>query len=72
MIAAHDMMTRLLVSARLLAPDGSKPARGPAKALAQACKCNNYTDLLTTFTAARRTVAESWKTIFDCDLEIEE
>ena len=72
MIGAYDVMTRLLVAARLLAPEGTKPPRGPSKALAQACKCSNYTDLLTKFTAARRTVAESWKRILDCELEIEE
>lgn len=70
LLEAHDMMTRLLVSARLLAPDLAKPARGPAAALANACNCRNYTDLTGTFTAARRTVAQCWKDIFEIELEI--
>src|SRR3546814_11071899 len=39
--AAHDLMTRLLVSARLLAPDLALPPQAAALALARACKPEN-------------------------------
>ncbi len=69
---AHDLMTRLLVSARLLAPDGVKPASGAAVALAKACKCADYSDLLRRFSEARQIVAANWKEIFDVKLETPE
>ncbi|WP_209348960.1 bifunctional [glutamine synthetase] adenylyltransferase/[glutamine synthetase]-adenylyl-L-tyrosine phosphorylase [Pontixanthobacter sp. CEM42] len=69
---AHDLMTRLLVSARLLAPDGVKPASSAAVALAKACKCADYSDLLRRFSEARQIVAASWKEIFDVKLETPE
>ncbi|MDN3646760.1 bifunctional [glutamine synthetase] adenylyltransferase/[glutamine synthetase]-adenylyl-L-tyrosine phosphorylase [Pontixanthobacter aestiaquae] len=72
LIDTHDLMTRLLVSARLLAPDGQKPASGAAAALAKACSCADYTDLLSRFREARRVVAASWNEIFDVRLETPE
>ncbi|MXO91556.1 bifunctional [glutamine synthetase] adenylyltransferase/[glutamine synthetase]-adenylyl-L-tyrosine phosphorylase [Pontixanthobacter aquaemixtae] len=68
-VHAHDMLTRLLVSARLLAPDLSEPARGPAKALANACNCASYNDLVSAFDAARGAVADCWRRTFDVKLE---
>lgn len=68
MRAAHDLMTRLLVSARLLAPDLQEPAEQAARALARACRADNYAGLLAEFARARRVVAQGWQDIFRLDI----
>ncbi len=70
LLDAYHMMTRLLVSARLLAPDLDRPAPGAAAVLAQSCNCQDLDALLRVFTAARRCVAAHWQDIFDLELEI--
>jgi len=67
---AHDLMTRMLVAARLLSPDFARPAPASAKALAQACGCDNFDSLLQEFAAARRAVADAWAQIFNNPLEL--
>lgn len=67
--AAHDLMTRMLVASRLLAPDLQLPAPAATKVLAQACGCDSGTSLLHQFELARQRVAHSWKVILDTDLE---
>lgn len=69
---AHDFMTRLLVSARLLAPDLSEPPAAAASALAKACGCDGYGELLERLAIARQSVAAVWEDIFDERLEFEE
>lgn len=66
---AHNLMIRMLVGARLLAPDLKLPAPAATQVLAQACGCDSGTSLLHHFTLARRSVAESWKAILGTDLE---
>jgi glutamate-ammonia-ligase adenylyltransferase len=69
---AHDLMTRILVSARLLAPDLAEPPPTAAQALAKACKANDFADLLRQLADARRMVASAWAQNFGIELEIEE
>jgi len=69
---AHDLMIRMLVAARLLAPDLKLPAPAATKVLAQACGCESGTSLLHRFALARQSVARSWKSILDTDLETTE
>ena len=64
----HALMSRMLVAGRLLAPDGREPPPGGARALARACTCASYADLLQAFDAARQRVAEVWKQILGTDI----
>ncbi|MBC2664477.1 bifunctional [glutamine synthetase] adenylyltransferase/[glutamine synthetase]-adenylyl-L-tyrosine phosphorylase [Novosphingobium flavum] len=69
--AAHDRLTRLLVSVRLLAPDGEEPAEGPRAALAKACGCDDWQAVLTSFAEARAVVRSAWGEVFGEELESE-
>ena len=70
LIEAHDLMTRLLVAGRLLAPDLQTPSPTAALALARACRCENFDALLQSLTEARHGVAEAWAGILGERLEI--
>lgn len=69
--AAQLVLIRLLVSARLLAPDGGEPAGAAREALARACMAQDYDALLEDFASARRAVAAAWQDVFGEQLEIE-
>jgi glutamate-ammonia-ligase adenylyltransferase len=64
----YDLMSRMLVAGRLLAPDGREPPPGGARALARACGCETYADLLQAFDEARQRVAGVWKQILGTDI----
>ncbi|WP_296719498.1 bifunctional [glutamate--ammonia ligase]-adenylyl-L-tyrosine phosphorylase/[glutamate--ammonia-ligase] adenylyltransferase [Erythrobacter sp.] len=66
--APYDLMSRMLVAGRLLAPDGREPPAGGARALARACRCETYEDLLQAFGAARHRIAQAWKQILGTDI----
>lgn len=70
--SAHQLMTRLLVAGRLLAPDLSEPPPAAAKALAKACQTDTFSELLDEFRAARHEVALAWRDVFDMELEQDE
>ena len=70
-IGAHQLMTRLLVSTRLLAPDLQAPPAASARALARACQQESLDDLLHALTKARHGIATAWHKAFDSELEIE-
>jgi glutamate-ammonia-ligase adenylyltransferase len=67
--ARHDLLTRLLVAARLLAPDGQAPAEGAQRVLAAACGARDFAALLRAVEEARHGVVESWAATFGEDLE---
>jgi glutamate-ammonia-ligase adenylyltransferase len=67
--ANFDLLSRLLVSARLLAPDSQQPPRAAARALAEACRCEDYHGLLQALREARQSVAETWAETFGETLE---
>ncbi|MCP9221960.1 bifunctional [glutamate--ammonia ligase]-adenylyl-L-tyrosine phosphorylase/[glutamate--ammonia-ligase] adenylyltransferase [Erythrobacter sp. LQ02-29] len=69
---AHDFLTRLLVAARLLAPDLTIPTGPGGAVLARACGCESPTALLDRLANARRTVAAAWCETFGRELEQEE
>ncbi|ALE17678.1 Glutamate-ammonia-ligase adenylyltransferase [Altererythrobacter epoxidivorans] len=71
LVMHHDFMTRLLVAGRLLAPDLQQPSPAAAKALAEACRCEDYAALLQSFADARHGVAAAWADTFGEKLEIE-
>ena len=68
--AAHDVLTRMLVSIRLLAT-GSEELSEPARlALAKACGSGDWDSLLASLAEARGTVAAAWGQTFGETLEI--
>ncbi len=69
--AAHDAMTRLLVAARLLAPDSQVPPPGPRAALASACQCGDWQCVIDDFAQARGIVAQAWADTFGEPLELD-
>lgn len=70
LIAAHDDLTRLLVAARLLAPDGQEPPLAARGVLAKACGWSDWAALLAILHARRQAVAKAWGEILGEKLEI--
>ncbi|MEM8726352.1 MAG: glutamine-synthetase adenylyltransferase, partial [Pseudomonadota bacterium] len=70
LIAAYDLMTRILVAGRLLAPDGMEPPQAAARSMARACHARDYQDLLRALGEARHEVAKAWDAILGHRLEI--
>jgi glutamate-ammonia-ligase adenylyltransferase len=68
---AHDRLTRLLVAARLLAPDSEEPPSGPRAALAAACGYANWDSVTAGFAAGRQIVANAWREVFGEELELD-
>ncbi len=69
--AAHDLMTRLLVVVRLVAPDGMFPPEASRAIVARSCGLESWDTLLGAVLAARRQVATAWVQVFEIALEIE-
>jgi glutamate-ammonia-ligase adenylyltransferase len=67
--AARALQGRLLVAARLLAPDGREPPEPAQAALARACGQDDYAALLQAFAEARHGVAATWADVFGETLE---
>jgi len=67
----HLDLTRILVAARLLAPDDDRPPPAAANALASACGCADYEALLAAIAAARHGIATQWEAVFGQKLETE-
>ncbi|MEM6585476.1 MAG: glutamine-synthetase adenylyltransferase, partial [Pseudomonadota bacterium] len=64
----YDLLTRMLVALRLLAPGGGEPPMCAAGALAKACQASDYAALLDSFTAARGRVCALWNQTFGADI----
>jgi len=67
----HLALTRVLVAARLLAPDSDRPSPPASQALASACGCTDYEALLQAIAQARQAVAAQWHAVFGEKLEID-
>lgn len=59
----YDLMSRMLVAGRLLAPGNSEPPTYAAGALALACEQSSYAGLLQAFAEARQRVRRGWSSI---------
>jgi glutamate-ammonia-ligase adenylyltransferase len=68
--AAHDLLARLLIVVRLVAPDGRYPPDASRAIVAKACGLADWPGLLTAVLAARREIAACWCNVFDEELEI--
>ena len=62
--AAHDLLTRLLVTVRLMAPDTGYPPPASQRHVAQLCGQEDWASLLGAVKAARACVAAQWATTF--------
>ncbi|QUL37143.1 bifunctional [glutamate--ammonia ligase]-adenylyl-L-tyrosine phosphorylase/[glutamate--ammonia-ligase] adenylyltransferase [Erythrobacter sp. JK5] len=69
-MAAHDLMARMLVAGRLLAPGGAEPPASAARAMAKACGSAGYDDLLRALGEARQCVAGIWNAILGQPLSV--
>ena len=59
--AAHDLLTRLLVTLRLVAPDAQEPEAAATRALiARALGYEDWAAVLAGFAAARQEVRAAW------------
>jgi [glutamine synthetase] adenylyltransferase / [glutamine synthetase]-adenylyl-L-tyrosine phosphorylase len=70
LIAAREMLARLLVAGRLLAPDSQEPPESARRVLAKACGFADWEALLLGFAAARQDVAAAWAQVFSEKLEL--
>ena len=71
-IAAHRLMTRVLVGGRLLAPDLDMPGPVAGGVLAQLTGSENPAALLPAIAEARQQIAAAWRSVFDQELELDE
>jgi len=69
--AAHHVLLRFLVAARLLMPDGEMPPESARAVLAKACESADWADLTEKLAETRRAVAAAWFATFAENLEIE-
>jgi len=64
----YDLLTRMIVALRLLAPGGMEPPVCAASALAKACRVDDYPALLEECAAARARVRKVWNQTFGADI----
>jgi len=62
--AAHDLMTRLLVTLRLVAPDCAEPPPASQVLIARACGCQTWDGLMADIEIARAGVQQAWQKLF--------
>ena len=60
---AYDFLTRLLVAARLLAPDGEPPARSTQALVARAVGAADWDAVVATLAATRQEVLAAWNAV---------
>ena len=70
LVSAHALLSRLLVAARLLAPDQQEPPLAARSVLARICECGDWDELMAQLAAARAAVAAAWQHIFDEPLNL--
>ena len=61
---ANDLMTRLLVTLRLVAPDCHTPPPASQVLVARACGCDSWSALLAAVESARASVQTEWQRLF--------
>lgn len=61
---AHDLLTRLLVTLRLVAPDCIEPPPASGALIARACGCTSWAELLVRIATSRHHVQQCWREIF--------
>jgi glutamate-ammonia-ligase adenylyltransferase len=61
---AFDLLSRVLVAARLLAPDGSVPDAAPCASLAKSCGFGDWNAMIEAMEGARAAIARQWTATF--------
>lgn len=69
LLDAHDVLTRFLVAARLLAPDSLMPVNAACMALVRACGYGAWDELEAALGQARAQVTQTWQAVFGETLE---
>lgn len=67
---AHDLLTRLLIVVRLMAPDGAFPPQASRAIVARSCGFAGWPDLLDGVAQAKSRIAAAWAATFGETLEI--
>ncbi|MEA3045243.1 MAG: [glutamine synthetase] adenylyltransferase / [glutamine synthetase]-adenylyl-L-tyrosine [Sphingomonadales bacterium] len=62
---AHHLLTRMLVTLRLVSPDSAEPAPASRDLVARACGTQSWQALLAAHNDARRRVAALWQSVSD-------
>jgi [glutamine synthetase] adenylyltransferase / [glutamine synthetase]-adenylyl-L-tyrosine phosphorylase len=62
---AHDLLTRLIVTLRLISPGMEAPGPATQAIVARACGTENWDDLLARVAAARQTISAHWQAVVD-------
>jgi len=70
MRAAHDLLTRLLVAVRLVAPDSRFPPAASRGIIAAVCGLPSWEALLMAIYETRRAIAANWMNVFEEELEV--
>jgi glutamate-ammonia-ligase adenylyltransferase len=63
LMRAHDLLTRLLVTLRLISPDAQEPSPAAREALVRACNVKDWPALLAALEEARQSVRNAWSVI---------
>lgn len=71
LLKAQKVLIRVLVAARLLAPDSQEPSASACAVLARSCGAPSYPALLEMLAEARHGVAAAWAATFGETLEME-
>ncbi len=62
---AHDLLTRLIVTLRLVAPGMQAPGPATQAIVARACGADNWNDLLARVASARICISAHWQAVVD-------
>jgi glutamate-ammonia-ligase adenylyltransferase len=65
LLSAHDLLTRVLVTLRLVSPTMAAPAPATCAIIARACGADDWETLLAQLEAARQCVSAAWKSVVD-------
>ena len=63
--AAHDLLTRLIVTLRLVSPGMEAPSAATQSVVTRACGASDWDDLLARVAAARQCVTAHWQAVTD-------
>ena len=63
LVAAHDLLTRMLVTMRLVAPDAAEPPPATRVLIARALGLGDWDGVLAAFATTRQEVARCWRTM---------
>jgi glutamate-ammonia-ligase adenylyltransferase len=65
LLDAHDLLTRLLVTLRLVSPKMAEPAPATREIVARACGADDWQDLLARLQVAQHCVSRHWDAVVD-------